>query len=173
MLGGVPVTLVDTAGLRESADPVEAEGVRRARARAEAADLVVVVVDASDPVRPEARDGARVLVVANKCDLAAGVGADVAVSALTGAGLEVLRARLEAVAREQTARAGPPPLTRARHRAALTEAADRLRTAASADFPELRAEDLRLAMRAVGRVTGAVGVEDILDVVFAQFCIGK
>ena len=173
VLGGVPVTLVDTAGLRESEDPVEAEGVRRARARAEAADLVVAVVDASELVQPEVREGSRVLVVANKSDLAAGDGADVAVSALTGAGLEVLRERLAAVARELTAGEGPPPLTRARHRAALTEAAYRLRTAATADLPELRAEDLRLAMRAIGRVTGAVGVEDILDVVFAQFCIGK
>ncbi|HST76314.1 MAG TPA: tRNA uridine-5-carboxymethylaminomethyl(34) synthesis GTPase MnmE, partial [Acetobacteraceae bacterium] len=69
--------------------------------------------------------------------------------------------------------AGPPPLTRARHRAALREAAERLAGARAAAWPELRAEDLRLALRALGRVTGQVGVEDILDTIFARFCIGK
>ena len=72
-----------------------------------------------------------------------------------------------------TEAAGPPPLTRARHRAALQTAADRLAAACSATYPELRAEDLRLALRAIGRITGRVGVEDILDSVFRQFCIGK
>jgi tRNA modification GTPase len=68
---------------------------------------------------------------------------------------------------------GPPPLTRARHRAALSEAAERLAQACAMPYPELRAEDLRLALRALGRITGRVGVEDILDSVFRQFCIGK
>ena len=69
--------------------------------------------------------------------------------------------------------AGPPPLTQARHRAALQEAAARLTDAGTAELPELRAEDLRLALRAIGRITGSVGVEDILDTLFARFCIGK
>jgi tRNA modification GTPase len=72
-----------------------------------------------------------------------------------------------------TQASGPPPLTRARHRAALQESYERLRGAQSAALPELRGEDLRLAVRAIGRVTGVVGVEDILDSVFRQFCIGK
>ena len=81
--------------------------------------------------------------------------------------------RLADAARSLTESAGPPPLTQARHRAALQEAAARLAGAQIADLPELRAEDLRLALRALGRITGSVGVEDILDTLFARFCIGK
>ncbi len=115
--------------------------------------------------------GERVLRVVNKVDLAAD-GA-VGVSALTGTGMEALRAELAGIAREMTQSGGAPPLTRARHRAALMEAVARLQAAAVAEMAELRAEDLRLALRAVGRVTGTVGVEEILDSVFRQFCIGK
>jgi tRNA modification GTPase len=168
VLGGVPVTLVDTAGLREAGDVIEAEGIRRARARAAEADLVVTV----DVPRPGAAgDG---LLVINKIDLGGPVPAGaIGVSARTGAGLDALRDTLAAHARLLTERQGPPPLTRARHRAALAEAAERLRGAQVADWPELRAEDLRLALRAIGRITGHVGVEDILDTLFSQFCIGK
>jgi tRNA modification GTPase len=87
--------------------------------------------------------------------------------------MDSLRARLAQAAREMTESSGPPPLTRFRHRAALLEAADHLDAAERADLPELRGEDLRLAMRALGRITGHVGVEDILDTVFSKFCIGK
>ena len=170
VLGGVPVTLVDTAGLREAADAIEAEGVRRARAHAAAADLVIAVTEAGQPPTHERAD----LLVANKLDLGGAVpeGA-IGVSALTGQGLEALRARLADAARALTQSSGPPALTRARHRAALLEAAARLAGAAAAELPELRAEDLRLALRSLGRITGMVGVEDILDTLFAQFCIGK
>jgi tRNA modification GTPase len=168
VLGGVPVTLVDTAGLRESDDEIEAEGVRRARARAEAADLVIAVAEVGED---GAHGGVR---VANKTDLG-GVVPDgaIGVSARTGEGLDKLRARLADAARSLTASAGSPPLTQARHRAALLEASARLAGAQTADLPELRAEDLRLALRALGRITGSVGVEDILDTLFARFCIGK
>jgi len=87
--------------------------------------------------------------------------------------MDVLRARLADEARTLTDTAGPPPLTRARHRAALQEAAACLARAADVDLPELRAEDLRLALRALGRITGQVGVEDLLDTIFRHFCIGK
>ena len=168
MLAGVPVTLVDTAGLRELTDPIEAEGVRRALARAADADLVIAV---SEPGRAPAADG---LNVTNKTDLGGAVpdGA-IGVSPLSGAGLPALRDRLAEAARGLTQTAGPPPLTRARHRAALQEAAARLASARQADLPELRAEDLRLALRALGRITGAIGVEDILNSIFTRFCIGK
>ena len=168
VLGGVPVTLVDTAGLRESADAIEAEGVRRARARAAEADLVLTVIAAGDA----SANGT--LLVANKTDLGGSVpdGA-IGVSALTGEGLDTLRARLADAARSLTESAGSPPLTQARHRAALQESVARLSGAQTADLPELRAEDLRLALRALGRITGSVGVEDILDTLFARFCIGK
>jgi tRNA modification GTPase len=192
VLGGVPVTLVDTAGLREATDDIEAEGVRRARARAAAADLVITVIEARSPAssppkrgpRPSGTEllllGPRVrrddscVHVANKLDLGGAVpdGA-IGISALTGEGLDALRARLADAARSLTDSAGPPPLTQARHRAALQEAAARLAGAQIAELPELRAEDLRLALRAIGRITGSVGVEDILDTLFARFCIGK
>jgi tRNA modification GTPase len=155
VLGGVPVTLVDTAGLRETADEIEAEGVRRALARAAAADLVISVCEAGDSTPPIPETAA--VWVANKIDLggAVPVGA-IGVSALTGASLSLLRDRLAGEAR-----------------AALQGASARLADAQQADLPELRAEDLRLALRALGRITGEVGVEDILDALFAQFCIGK
>jgi tRNA modification GTPase len=175
VLGGVPVTLVDTAGLREASDEIEAEGVRRAHARAAAADLVIDVVDSPPPLAGGGEGEARFrLLVANKIDLGGAVppGA-IAVSALTGEGLDILRARLADAARSLTEGTGPPPLTQARHRAALQEAAACLAGAQTVDLPELRAEDLRLALRALGRITGSVGVEDILDTLFARFCIGK
>jgi tRNA modification GTPase len=187
VLDGVPVTLVDTAGLRASTDAIEAEGVRRALARAANADLVVVVIEPGEEgitAPPQltgwawGEGGSRLsgphLLVANKLDLGRAAPPDaIGVSALTGEGLETLRARLGEAARSLTESAGPPPLTQARHRAALQEAAARLIDAGTADLPELRAEDLRLALRAIGRITGSVGVEDILDTLFARFCIGK
>ena len=169
-LGGVPVTLLDTAGLREATDDIEAEGVRRAKARMAAADCCIVVAGPCDAFA-DAGD-VPALQVRTKRDLAEAPGT-IAVSAATGVGMDALRDALAGLARDMTAGAGPPPLTRARHRAALQEAVVRLHAARQAAWPELRGEDLRLALRAIGRVTGAVGVEDILDSVFGQFCIGK
>jgi tRNA modification GTPase len=170
VLGGVPVTLVDTAGLRDTTDSIEAEGVRRARARAQDADLAMTIVEAGSPPP----DTTSHLLIANKSDLG-GPGPDGAlrISAKTGQGMDELRARLATIARQMTESSGPPPLTRARHRAALLAAEDHLDAAEQAELPELRGEDLRLAMRALGRITGHVGVEDILDTVFSRFCIGK
>ncbi len=173
VLGGVPVTVVDTAGLRDAQDAIEAEGVRRGQARTRDADLVIHVVEAGSPAPDIVTDGPNLL-VANKCDLG-GPGPDGAlrVSALTGQGLDELRRVLSERARAMTQTAGPPPLTRQRHRAALEAALHHIRAAEAADLPELRGEDLRLALRALGRITGHVGVEDILDTLFSQFCIGK
>jgi tRNA modification GTPase len=175
VLGGVPVTLVDTAGLRETTDSIEAEGVRRAIARAEDADLVITVVEVGAPSPDAPRHGiAHSLLLANKADLGlAGPAGALRVSAKTGMGMDALRAQLADAARRMTESSGPPPLTRSRHRAALRAAAEHLDAAEQADLPELRGEDLRLAMRALGRITGHVGVEDILDTVFSRFCIGK
>lgn len=173
-LGGVPVTLLDTAGLREGGDAIEAEGIRRARARAAAADVLLVLTAADAPEPPDLPAHARVVRVWAKADAAAPAGADtLAVSARTGAGMAALLAVLGRHATELTQAEGPPPLTRARHRAALLGAVEHLDAALSAPAAELRGEDLRLALRALGRVTGRVGVEDILDSVFRQFCIGK
>ena len=189
-LGGYAAVVADTAGLREPGDVVDAverEGVRRARLRAEQADIRIVVFDATSGAPSgaalEALDGGHALAVLNKIDLRpvlvpalateiAGVPA-LAISALTGAGLDRLVEALRARIAERFAVGEAPVLTRARHRAALEECVDALRRADSATLPELMAEDLRFATRALGRITGRVGVEDILDLVFADFCIGK
>jgi tRNA modification GTPase len=176
VFGDAPVVLIDTAGLRETSDPVEAEGVRRARARAAQADLVLDLVSGDLPpaAREEVAYDAPRLVIATKADL--GVvrdGADLAVSVLTGAGMAALRERLADFAAAATAGAGPPPLTRQRHRALLLQARDHLAAAADEAEAELRGEELRLALSAIGGLTGKVGVEALLDRVFGDFCIGK
>jgi tRNA modification GTPase len=177
VFGGVPVTLLDTAGLREARDVIEAEGVQRARARAARADLVIAMDDAGEPgLWYEAAAGSTVPVlrVVNKIDIGdPGGRGDHAISALTGEGLDTLRQALDGFAKRLTDGAGPPVLTRARHRAAVQMALERLESGLRAEWPELRGEDLRMALRNLGRLTGAVGVDDILDSVFRQFCIGK
>jgi tRNA modification GTPase len=116
----------------------------------------------------------RIVLVANKADLGLpGPAGAVRISAKTGEGMADLRMCLAAAARRMTQSRGAPPLTRARHRAALLAAASHLDDAERAELPELRGEDLRLAMRELGRITGHVGVEDILDTLFSRFCIGK
>ena len=231
-LGGWPVVLADTAGLRESPDAIEQEGVRRARARAASADLRLLVLDASGDwktamqtltAETENWDTARDLVVLNKIDLAApdlplkphaeegaerpsrSMGTSTAsvvhasrrpfgppqhevfavpsegttaglvpLSARSGEGLPELLARLERVAGAlMDEGAAAPPLTRTRHREALAEAHASLGRALGAPEIALAAEDLRLALRAIGRITGTVRVEELLDVIFRDFCIGK
>lgn len=183
-LGGYPVVLADTAGLREAAaDEVEEEGIRRARDRAARADVKVAVFDATalpalDPATVDLVDGDTVVVL-NKTDLSSGGVIDVGgqcampVSARTGAGLADLEKRLTEFAADRLAGSGVPALTRARHRSALEECRDALLRALNAPLPELMAEDVRLASRALGRITGRVDVEDLLDVIFRDFCIGK
>lgn len=178
-LAGVPVTLLDTAGLRETDDEIEIEGVRRARDRLATADLVIALraPDESAP-GPSLSTGAPpagpVLEVLTKRDQMMQPPVDtLSVSALTGDGMPSLLAALEDHARRLAGLAQTPVLTRARHRAALSEAADHLTASLQAPWPELRGEELRLAVLALGRITGAVGVEDVLDSVFRQFCIGK
>src|SRR5438105_6141559 len=179
-LGGYPVVLADTAGLRDSADAIEQEGKRRAVQRAEQAEIRLFVFDTAHPADAAGAStwaGADTILVANKIDLVPVAETDlsppaVPVSALAGEGIDRLLTMLgERVA--QTYRIEAPVLTRARHRQALEEAAASLRRSFSAALPELRAEDLRLALRSLGRITGAVNVEDLLDVIFRDFCIGK
>ena len=175
VIAGVPVVLADTAGLRETADAIEAEGVRRARAQGQSAELVLAVfaADAAPDAETLALLEAGALAVVNKADLAASALAGIVVSARTGAGLPVLRAALEAAVRARAGLSDVAGLTRPRHRAALADTIAALDTLPHAGLPELRAEALRAAMRALGRLTGAVGVEAILDLVFSEFCIGK
>jgi tRNA modification GTPase len=173
-LGGYPVILADTAGLRESGEAIEAEGVRRALARAEAGDLTLALLDgtAADPSAglPKAD-----LTVWNKSDLPWPRPRDgLRISAQTGEGLpELIEALTGLVAERFQQNAANPPLTRARHRHALEEAAAALDRALAAPEAELMAEDLRLALRSLGRITGRVDIEELLDVVFRDFCVGK
>jgi tRNA modification GTPase len=178
-LGGYAVVLADTAGLRAAADHIEAEGVRRALQRAETADLVVLVKDGSAPDSTleynDKLDSKTVLTIWNKADLPWPVPQHgLTLSLQTGDGLQAVVDAITAAAREKLEAGGEAPLlTRARHREALEEAAAALARAETQEAPELFAEDLRLAVRAIGRITGRVDVEDLLDVIFRDFCIGK
>jgi len=178
-LGGYLVTLADTAGLRHTVEAVEAEGVRRALARAESADLVLLLLDGSaeDAMAGLPANTRADLTVWNKADLPWPAGrAGPAISLKTGQGLDTLLAALTAQVRDRLETpAEAPALTRKRHRHALEQAVRSLEAALAAPpgQPELLAEDLRLALRALGRITGRVDIEELLDVVFRDFCIGK
>lgn len=170
-LDGLPVWLVDTAGLRTTDDPVEREGVARSRRHAAEADLVLWLV-APDAAGEAAPPGC-VMRVLTKVDLGASDrAAGHAVSALTGEGLgELLDALAEAAKRDVGT--GDALVTRSRHRAALQQALTALQRGRSAAEDELIAEDLRSALHALGEIVGRVGVEAMLDRLFAGFCIGK
>jgi tRNA modification GTPase len=182
-LSGYPVTLIDTAGIRESKDPVEQEGVRRAQARAAEADLVLWLADA-DHIEPAADGPAPVWLVRNKVDLrpapgqtaqASGVRPVLSISAARGDGLAELVAALVAFADAFFAGPEGALITRERQRVLLQQAADGLgqSIAVIGKGEELAAEELRRSAHALGRLLGRVDVEDILDVIFREFCIGK
>lgn len=182
MIGGYAVTLSDTAGLRDSDDVVEAEGIRRARVRAEKADLRLWVRSPSetasdDPASTFAK--ADDLQVLNKADLGALSPveniAHLAVSTATGQGLSELHDWISARLALDLSGADFPAVTRERHRRRLVEALDAVQQGRRAlDIaPEMAGDDLRRAAEALSRVTGAIGVEDILGEVFSTFCIGK
>jgi tRNA modification GTPase len=194
-LDGYPVTVIDTAGIRETDDPVEQEGVRRARARAAEADLVLWLVDGAALEHPH-DNAAPVWIVRNKIDLEAeglargptrdpepphdreqpGSGRSAfGISASRGDGLAELTAALIAFAQEFFGADGGGLVGRERQRRLLQQTAESLRRSIAA-FPageELAAEDLRMAAYTLGRLLGRVDVEDILDVIFRDFCIGK
>jgi tRNA modification GTPase len=169
-LGGLAVTLLDTAGIRDSVEPVEQIGIGRALARGDAADLrVVLSVDGRVPASVALQPG----------DIVVGAKADVTgegVSGQTGAGVDDLILRITA---ELSGRAnGAGGLTRARHRVAAEQAQTALAAARAAVYgageqADIAAEELRTALRALESLVGAVGVEDVLDEIFARFCIGK
>jgi tRNA modification GTPase len=176
-LGGYLVIAADTAGLRETGEAIEAEGVRRALARAEHADIVLLLLDgtADEPLAglPEqVIADAHVLKVWNKSDVPWPMPREgLKISVRSGEGFDALLAALMERVRGHVGESAL--VTRARHRAALSDAAEALARAREGQSPELVAEDLRLALRAIGRITGRVDVEDLLDVIFRDFCIGK
>jgi tRNA modification GTPase len=184
---GYKVVLADMAGLRAAGDAIEAEGVRRARAWAQGADLRLWVIDAaaSDGAWREARDLVTDgdLMVFNKSDLpagrdrseAAGAGKALSVAAPCGHGVDALAAEIGRRVVAALTGAEFPAVTRERHAGLLRQALGSLRRVdiAALEAPELAAEDLRLAARALERVAGRIGAEDVLDAVFASFCMGK
>ena len=222
-LAGLPVTLLDTAGIRETDDPVEREGVMRARARAASADLVMWVMEAGDSGLPDWAESGHptppTWLVRNKIDILQGdnirnepfeqnkyknerelhpnkplknvvnqrlTGRNEVkfnsnesifdVSALTGAGFDTLLSGLSKIAEDYLAGAESALVTRDRHRRALEDTQAALQRVLARDFSaseDLLAEELRIAGRALGRLTGRVDVEDVLDVIFRDFCIGK
>lgn len=176
-VNGYPVVVADTAGLRQTDEEIEAEGVRRAKKRAEEADLILAVYDASAPaedVETRAFQGDNVLKVMNKKDKVSDCsGEGIWISAKTGEGTDALLDRIAVFVENALSMREEPSLTRVRHRQSLEECRDFLERSLTAPEIELAAEDLRLAMRALGKITGSVRVEELLDIIFKDFCIGK
>lgn len=185
-LSGFPVIVTDTAGLRpgqigqSGQDAIEQEGIRRALAKAQQADFKILMFDAGQPPDDETlalRDDLS-LVVLNKIDAGQPhTGYEnlnaLEISVESGTGMEALTQMLGERVSDLIGGIDQPALTRQRHRKALEEARDNLGRAQNAPLPELVAEEVRLAVRAIGRITGRVDVEDLLDVIFRDFCIGK
>lgn len=179
-LEGLPVIVSDTAGIREAEGAVETEGIRRAIAQAREGDLVIWLTDASGlettPPPDLAELGDRLLQVQNKADLVPeGPVSGLAISAKTGAGIDELGRKLAEAAKARIGTSEMPAITRARYRAHLNACIEALDAflEGPAEQAELRAEDLRQAAQALGRITGRVDVEDVLDQIFGRFCIGK
>jgi tRNA modification GTPase len=177
-LDGYPVMLIDTAGIREADDPVEQEGVRRARARAADADLVLWLAD-GDSAGAALGGAVPVWTVRTKIDLEPrqpdAAGFDFRISASQGDGLRELIASLVGFAGDYFGAEEGGLIGRERHRRLLRETADLLRRSISVidEGEEFTAEDLRAAADCLGRLLGRVDVEDILDKIFRDFCIGK
>lgn len=177
-LSGYAVTLIDTAGIRETGHAVEKEGIRRARIALESADLALMLIDGEgDTVGLDGAKPERTIVVRTKCDLrvAESADADLAVSSVTGEGISNLINAIERELRDLIPYDGALVANRQRHRTLLLTCLNHMTRAIEAfDLPlELRAEELRAASDALGRLTGRVDAESLLDVIFSEFCIGK
>lgn len=194
-IGGYPVILSDTAGLRPDQigqtgqEGIESEGIRRALKKAEEADIRLLMFDAAElpdldqhTLALATGSAAQTLIVLNKCELAQNSNIPqmiegmrpIMISAQNGEGLDSLLGEVLGKMNDIFGmKAETSSLTRERHRAALSECLEAIERALSAPLPELTAEDIRLAVRALGKITGRVHVEDVLDVIFRDFCIGK
>lgn len=180
-MGGYLVRLTDTAGMRDTQDRVEQEGVRRAIRSMQEADLVLVLKDVADAQSyPEIDSAARLLKIVTKVDTrpdlqAVTYGAEISISAQTGAGIDSLTKRIFEILADATNYAGEATAVRARQVDLLRETLKQLKICTD-DVErsiELRAEDLRKCAHLLGKITGFVDVEDLLDVIFSEFCIGK
>lgn len=177
-LNGIPVYVTDTAGLRETESAVEKIGIERARERASEADLILLLEDMSDPIDASLDEaGVEIWRIGTKADLA-GTQNDrwtLQISIKDGSGLEELLTKLQSFAEERIGQINDAVPTRQRHINLLRSTLSEIEIAATRDdLPlELRAENMRRASQYLGRITGDVDVEEILDVIFSQFCIGK
>ncbi len=176
-INGYPVIIADTAGLRDTDEEIEAEGVRRAKARAEEADLILWLSDALKKKNEKEIKNIpleKIFCIMNKADQTEPQNDDnIWISAKTGQGIGVLLDRIGRFVEEKMALREEPSLTRLRHRKALEECMQCLNSSLKAPEIELMTEDLRMAMRSLGKITGQVQVEELLDVIFKDFCIGK
>lgn len=169
-IGGQLVRITDTAGMRGTADPVEKIGVQRAEAAVRGADLVLLLDDGTEPAL--VIESAQVLRVCSKADLRPIDGLDVPISTKTGAGMDHLMARIQDIL-DSTAKIHDTVPSRQRHVAHLDQCIAALGRARRVDAFEIVAEELRIAADALGRLTGAIDVEDLLGDIFSRFCIGK
>ncbi len=176
-VAGFPVVLSDTAGLRESKEAIESEGIRRAVQKAEEADLILSVQDAASyptcQELPKALLKKRSITIWNKidlCDIKENK-KDIFISAKTGKGVSKLWEQIKEILVDSFS--GGAAITRERYRVALKECVEHLEAALTVQELELKTEDLRLAARAMGRITGRIEVDELLDVIFRDFCIGK
>lgn len=176
-LGGIRVNLIDTAGIRENPGRIEEIGIKKALIRSSDSDLVLLVEDASAPgTAPQVVIDGPLMRVGLKSDLrSASIGYDLSVSARTGAGLDELRDAIGRLARMSASSVADATPVRERQARELTRCRDHLRDALALTSAglEVRAEELRLAGDALARLVGRIDVEELLDVVFSQFCVGK
>lgn len=173
-VGGLPVTFVDTAGLRDAADEIERIGVDRVLERVVSADLILWLSPDAQESDPGLASDVEVLKVATKTDLTPAPRGWLGVSAKTGAGLDALLDAVGQFARERLGDGSSALVIRERHRSAVATAITCLESALGSEKDlEFLAEDLRSAGRALGRIVGSVDVEDVLEAVFVRFCIGK
>lgn len=181
-LAGYAAIIADTAGLRDSADEIEQEGIRRALTRAEQADLKLAVFDATSPPDDATRQqiDSNTLIILNKCDMALASSSKqladqpaYAVSLLTGEGVDALLTEIEARISGLSFSENAPIITRTRHRVAIEQCVSHLAAFLNGGPIELIAEELRLGTYAMAAVTGRVEVEEVLGEIFRSFCIGK
>lgn len=174
---GFPVILADTAGLRETSEEIEQEGIRRAVKKATEADLIIHLIDSTQPadassfltgIQPD-----KILTVYNKSDITPISEQTLSVSAKTGQGIDVLWNQIKQILSSQMAVCDKAVITRERYRVALNECVVQLTQALNQTEIELKAENLRLAAKALGRITGRIEADELLDVIFRDFCIGK
>ncbi len=189
-IAGIPVKICDTAGLRQTEDKIEAEGIRRALKKAEEADLKIFLIDAINPVLREELIDENTIVVINKIDLTAFINSSrpedvvktgedevwknfLQISLTNNTNTSLLIKKLEEKVLQIIPTQNSPLITQERYRIALKNCVTNLENFSLQKNIELAAEDLRMAAREIGKITGKVDIENILDVIFSRFCIGK